>query len=148
MKNLLKTYEEHCNDASVYSIGVKLYNSENIFELENNFYLINREYRKNKIKDSDYTYLLSMYNLRQKEVSADNLEEGFIIYNTKTKSYLHTTYSKFGKIISGGSTLNNATIYDEQLVQWAKNKYCEHHKVSDEDLNIHQVKRVTTTVIL
>ena len=60
---------------------------------------------------------------------------GYVIYNEKTNSYLHTTVGKYGVVASGGSTINTATIYDdENKVNYVKMLYLKKAKVTPEQL--------------
>ena len=73
---------------------------------------------------------------------------GYVIYNEKTNSYLHTTNSRYGEAVSGGSTINTATIYDdENKVNYAKRLYLKKSKVTPEQLKVYKVTRKIETLV-
>lgn len=73
---------------------------------------------------------------------------GYVIYNEKTNSYLHTTVGKYGVVASGGSTINTATIYDdENKVNYVKMLYLKKAKVTPEQLEVYKVTRKIETLV-
>lgn len=73
---------------------------------------------------------------------------GYVIYNEKTNSYLHTTVSGYGMNVSGGSTIDTATVYeDEDRVRYAKMLYLKKAKVTPEQLKVYKVTRKIETLV-
>ena len=73
---------------------------------------------------------------------------GYVIYNEKTNSYLHTTVSGYGMNVSGGSTIDTATVYeDEDRVRYAKMLYLKKAKVTPEQLKVYKVTRKIDTLV-
>ena len=74
---------------------------------------------------------------------------GYVIYNRKTNSYLHTTVSRYGEIVSGGATIDTATIYeDEDRVNYAKSLYLQKSKATPEQLEVYKVIRTIETLVV
>lgn len=73
---------------------------------------------------------------------------GYVIYNEKTNSYLHTTVSRYGETVSGGATIDTATVYeDEDRVRYAKSLYLQKSKVTPEQLKVYKVTRKIETLV-
>ena len=73
---------------------------------------------------------------------------GYVIYNEKTNSYLHTTSSRYGEAVSGGATIDTATIYeDENKVNYVKMLYLKKAKVTPEQLKVYKVTRKIETLV-
>ena len=73
---------------------------------------------------------------------------GYVIYNEKTNAYLHTTVSGYGVNVSGGSTIDTATVYeDEDRVRYAKMLYLRKSKVTPEQLKVYKVTRKIETLV-
>ena len=73
---------------------------------------------------------------------------GYVIYNEKTNSYLHTTVSRYGETVSGGATIDTATIYeDTERVNYAKMLYLRKSKVTPEQLKVYKVTRKIETLV-
>lgn len=73
---------------------------------------------------------------------------GYVIYNEKTNSYLHTTVSRYGETVSGGATIDTATVYeDEDRVNYAKMLYLRKSKVTPEQLKVYKVTRKIETLV-
>lgn len=73
---------------------------------------------------------------------------GYVIYNEKTNSYLHTTVSGYGVVVSGGATIDTATIYDdENKVNYVKMLYLKKTKVTPEQLKVYKVTRKIETLV-
>ena len=73
---------------------------------------------------------------------------GYVIYNEKTNSYLHTTVSRYGETVSGGATIDTATVYeDEDRVNYAKMLYLGKSKVTPEQLKVYKVTRKIETLV-
>ena len=73
---------------------------------------------------------------------------GYVIYNEKTNSYLHTTNSRYGEAVSGGATIDTATIYeDENKVNYVKMLYIKKAKVTPEQLKVYKVTRKIETLV-
>ena len=73
---------------------------------------------------------------------------GYVIYNEKTNSYLHTTVSRYGETVSGGATIDTATVYeDEDRVNYAKSLYLQKSKVTPEQLKVYKVTRKIETLV-
>ena len=73
---------------------------------------------------------------------------GYVIYNEKTNSYLHTTVSGYGVNVSGGSTIDTATVYeDEDRVRYTKMLYLKKAKVTPEQLKVYKVTRKIETLV-
>lgn len=74
---------------------------------------------------------------------------GYVIYNEKTNSYLHTTSSKYGEVVRGGATIDTATIYDdENNVNYAKRLYLKKSKATPEQLEVYKVTRKIETLVV
>ena len=74
---------------------------------------------------------------------------GYVIYNRKTNSYLHTTVSRYGEIVSGGATIDTATIYDdEDRVNYAKSLYLQKSKATPKQLEVYKVIRTIETLVV
>ena len=73
---------------------------------------------------------------------------GYVIYNEKTNSYLHTTNSRYGEAVSSGATIDTATIYDdENKVNYVKMLYLKKAKVTLEQLKVYKVTRKIETLV-
>lgn len=73
---------------------------------------------------------------------------GYVIYNEKTNSYLHTTVSRYGETVSGGAAIDTATVYeDEDRVRYAKSLYLQKAKVTPEQLKVYKVTRKIETLV-
>lgn len=73
---------------------------------------------------------------------------GYVIYNEKTNSYLHTTVSGYGMNVSGGATIDTATVYeDEDRVRYTKMLYLKKAKVTPEQLKVYKVTRKIETLV-
>ena len=73
---------------------------------------------------------------------------GYVIYNEKTNSYLHTTVSRYGETVSGGATIDTATVYEnENRVLYAKILYLGKSKVTPEQLKVYKVTRKIETLV-
>ena len=73
---------------------------------------------------------------------------GYVIYNEKTNSYLHTTVGKYGEAVSGGATIDAATVYeDENKVNYVKMLYLKKAKVTPEQLKVYKVTRKIETLV-
>lgn len=73
---------------------------------------------------------------------------GYVIYNEKTNSYLHTTNSRYGETVSGGATIDIATVYEDmERVNYAKMLYLKKAKVTPEQLKVYKVTRKIETLV-
>ena len=73
---------------------------------------------------------------------------GYVIYNEKTNSYLHTTVSRYGETVSGGATIDTATVYEDgDRVRYAKSLYLQKSKVTPEQLKVYKVTRKIETLV-